>query len=95
MEPMAAGSRVLEQLKVTKMEQLVAITTPNPGPDGQVSRKTPVFHLPVYKIRLIFENDPNELELHCDLADLTDLIDKLKRVQNQWLLSGRTGNRQL
>lgn len=68
----------LQDCKVSKKNNLVAITTPIPAKDGSVSKKTPVYHLPVYKVKLKL-SDEQMLEFYCDLADMTDLIDKLKR----------------
>lgn len=72
--------------QVIKDESIIAITTPIAAKDGTISKKTPVFHLPVYKIHLDLKNqqDNETTVFHCDLADLRDLIEKLKVVENLW-----------
>lgn len=70
--------------EVEKVEDVIAITTPVPAQDGSISKKTSVFHLPVYKISLQLENQENPIDFYCDLADLTDLISQLETCQNCW-----------
>lgn len=86
------ATTTLSQVHVSRLDQVVAITTPIPDQRGHTSKKTPIFHLPVYQIKLEMRGDVSstdgELQFHCDLADLTDLIDKLKSYQNQWRLLG-------
>lgn len=65
---------------VEKQEQLVAVSLPVPAPDGTISPKTPIFHLPVYKITLKFD-DGNEEASYCDLADLSDFMDRMRRLK--------------
>lgn len=90
---MTTPSNLLD-VQVTKLSQLVAISTPIPAQDGRTSKKTPVFQLPVYEIDLKLAEDENEdikqktRRFHCDLADLSDLIEKLKSLENQWRRSG-------
>lgn len=71
-------------LSVTREEELVVICTPMPGPNGEISKKTPVYHLPVYNVELKLDDGPSEevVSFQCDLADLTDLIDRLKACEN-------------
>lgn len=76
------AEKSLEGFTVTRLDDIVAITTPIPDARGNVSSKTPVFHLPIYKVDL--ELDRGNTSFHCDLADLTDLISKLKELRNQW-----------
>lgn len=72
----------LTDFQVSKKTNVVAITTPIPGEDGKISKKTPVYHLPVYEVEL--QSDSGEpIKFHCDLADITDLISKLKSYENQ------------
>jgi len=79
----------LKSFHVARLYQVVAISTPLADQLGRVSKKTPIFHLPVYEVKLqmVDPEDPageiRDLCFHCDLADLTDLIDKLKSFQNQ------------
>jgi hypothetical protein len=73
----------LAEFLVSKERNVVAITTPIPGKDGKLSKKTPVYHLPVYKVNFRFD-DGNPVDFHCDLADITDLINKLKSYENNW-----------
>lgn len=86
---------------MVKDEKVVAITTPVPGPDGQISKKTPIYHLPVYKFEMELANEETEskeneqnldskqvVSFHCDLADITDLLDKLRAFENSWRRSG-------
>ena len=107
---------VLNRAQVSRLEQVVAITTPVPDSLGRTSKRTPVFHLPVYEVKLLVEHlgqgtnrteklaedkqqqqqqkaheEPefDETRFSCDLADLSDLIDKLKSYQNQWRRFGR------
>jgi len=82
-----ASVKVVTSYQVSKDDKVVAITTPVPGKDGQVSRKTPIFHLPVYKIDLEFDHSET-LTINCDLADMIDLISKLKTFENIWRRSG-------
>lgn len=79
---MASGE--LTDFKVFKDDKVIAISTPIPGSNGEISKKTPVFHLPVYKINLQLDDGGQNVTFHCDLADLTDLISKLKSLENQW-----------
>lgn len=104
-----AGRRwVLRQSQVSKSSELVAISTPVAAADGRVSRKTPVFQLPVYTVRLAtttcslvggggvvagaaskqtdgaLDQHEQQQQFLCDLADLTDLIDKLKSLEHRW-----------
>lgn len=81
----------LVESNVSKEHQVLAIITPTPAANGQVSKKTPIFHLPVYKVDLKL-NSNESINFHCDLADLADLIDKLKRYQNQWQKFGSIAN---
>lgn len=74
---------------INKENNVIAITTPIPGSDGLVSKKTPVFQLPVYKVDLNFEQEES-VTFHCDLADITDLITKLKSCENQWRRANAT-----
>lgn len=82
--------KILNDFVVSKLDQVVAVTTPIPASDGRVSRKTPIFHMPIYKINLSFDDktqtddETKAIDFNCDLADLTDLIDKLKTLRNQW-----------
>lgn len=78
--------RILRQVEATRLSHLVAVTTPIPTSDNRISKKTPIFHLPVYKIELKIESpaSSDELSFYCDLPDLSDLIDKLKSMENQW-----------
>lgn len=71
----------LKNFHVTKLSKLIAVATPIPGKDGSVSKKTPVFHLPVYKIDLQL-NTGEVVTFHCDLADMTHFIDQLKSYKN-------------
>ena len=79
----------LDAFGIARQEDLLAITTPVPDHLGNVSIRTPVFHLPVYMVSLFgsTESDTQQLEFHCDLADLTDLISKLKQLNEQWTRS--------
>lgn len=76
-------SSLLQDFMVNKEKKIVAISTPIPGHNNQVSKKTPVFHLPVYKINLQMKDQDEPIEFHCDLADMIDIIDKLKGYENQ------------
>lgn len=80
----------LKQSQVTKLTKLIAVATPIPGKDGLVSKKTPVFHLPVYKIDLQLDDDET-VTFHCDLADMTHLIDQLKSYKNHRRRFGSLG----
>lgn len=76
-------SIVLDKIHATRQEDVIAITEPIPDELGNVSSKTPIFHLPVYKLSLAEaaqQPDGRQVEFHCDLADLTDLISKLKQL---------------
>lgn len=79
----------LKECQVHRQEGVFAVSTPIAGPDGQISKKTPVFHLPMYSVKLKFEDD-RQVEFVCDLADMTDLIGKLKTLQDQWIKFGST-----
>lgn len=78
-----AGCQVIKENKI-------AITTPIPDKNGKISKKTPVFHLPIYKVDLKLHNTDKGIEeeevvsFRCDLADMTDLIGKLKCFENIW-----------
>lgn len=76
----------LEGFKISRLDDIVAITTPIPDARGNTSSKTPLFHLPVYKVDLT--SNGHEISFHCDLADLTDLVAKLKELNIQWRRSG-------
>lgn len=91
MEPIASDSnegrgdgRTLDacivSFDVEKQGQLVAVSLPVPAPDGTISPKTPIFHLPVYKITLKFA-DGSEETSYCDLADLSDFMDSMRRLR--------------
>lgn len=67
-----------------RQEGIFAVSTPIAGPDGQKSKKTPVFYLPVYNVKLTLEEN-SKVEFNCDLADMTDLLSKLKALENQWI----------
>lgn len=86
------GPVELKDFEVSKVEQVIAITTPIPGPDGTTSKKTPVFHLPIYKISLYLKDQEKPVTFHCDLADITDLTSKLKSCINFRI---RYGNKML
>lgn len=68
----------LKDFEVLKVDKVIAITTPTPGPNGLISKKTPIFQLPIYKISLLIEDQDEPITFHCDLADITDLTSKLK-----------------
>lgn len=68
----------IKNYAVEKQEQLVAVSVPVPAPDGTVSPKTPIFHLPVYKITLSFDDDSEEAS-YCDLAELSDFMERMRR----------------
>lgn len=74
----------LSSSNAIKEEDVIAITTPVSAPDGTISEKTPIFHLPVYKVSLQLEGQDEPITFHCDLADITDLIGKLKVCENLW-----------
>lgn len=86
---MGQNVKNLTDFQVSKVEDVIAVTTPIPAQDGRLSKKTSVFHLPVYKIKLEFNSSNNQqgnelIEFYCDLADLTDFISQLKAHQNCW-----------
>lgn len=89
LSPKEPKSFNLKKIEVTKEQQVIAVTTPIPTANGIVSKKTPIFHLPVYRITMQSDNSGKGHSFHCDLADLTDLKDKLKSYQNQWRRYGR------
>lgn len=78
---------------VTKELNTVAISTPIPAENGQISHKTPIFHLPLYKVQLKLDQTPT-IGFNCDLADMIALIDKLKNYENLWRQNGPIGNKQ-
>lgn len=75
----------LENCQITKVDHIIAVITPIPNKKGQISKKTPVFHLPVYEVTLNVETDETQpLTFYCDLAELIDLIDKSASLENAW-----------
>lgn len=79
----------IKSYKVSRQEDVFAVSTPIAGPDGQVSKKTPVFHLPVYNVELNLEKG-ERVDFTCDLADMTDLLGKLKALENHWIKFGQS-----
>lgn len=73
----------LSSFHVGKMNGVIAITTPIPDGRGNISTRTPIYHLPVYNVDLTI-GDKATLNLKCDLADMTDLVAKLRELKNQW-----------
>jgi hypothetical protein len=76
-------NNVLADFRAHKVDQVVAITTPIPDARGNISTKTPIYHLPVYSVHLKTANNET-LNFKCDLADMADLLAKLKELKNQW-----------
>lgn len=72
----------LVSFRAEKQSNLVAVSTPVPGANGRVSPKTPIFHLPVYKISLELDNNQSKM-FFCDLADMCDLVDKIRRIKSR------------
>lgn len=72
----------LVSFEIEKQTQVIAVSTPVPGPNGLVSPKTPIFHLPVYKISMKFSDDKDRT-FFCDLADLCDFMDKMRRFKGR------------
>lgn len=75
---------MLENCQVTKVDHIIAVITPIPGKKGQISKKTPVFHLPVYEVTLEAGDGTTPVTFYCDLAELTDFIDKSVSLENAW-----------
>ena len=106
-------SQHLAKYQVSRLVDVLAVTTPIPDEYGNVSTKTPVFHLPMYKVDLLLRrqtktigpqkerdhqhggdsDDDNcdaddSLSFHCDLADLTHLLNRLKELNQEWSRHG-------
>lgn len=74
--------KTLSSFHAAKINGVIAITTPIPDSRGNISTRTPIYHLPVYNVDLTIDNN-DKLTMACDLADMTDLIAKLREVKNQ------------